>query len=102
MIAAESKAAGITRRQFTADDIRHRLLLAMINEAAAILDEGIAQSAGDIDLVSILGYGFPRWRGGLMHYASEIGWATIGDGLTSLCAEDPLVWTPARMITGGK
>jgi len=98
LIAAESAAVGITRRRFTADDIRHRLLLAMINEAAAILDEGIAQSAGDIDLVSILGYGFPRWRGGLMHYASEMGWAAIGDGLASLCAEDPLVWTPARYI----
>jgi 3-hydroxyacyl-CoA dehydrogenase len=49
-------------------------LLAMISEATAILAEGIAQRPQDIDLVLVHGYGFPRWRGGLMHYADRSGW----------------------------
>ncbi|MEK9718752.1 MAG: 3-hydroxyacyl-CoA dehydrogenase NAD-binding domain-containing protein, partial [Candidatus Puniceispirillum sp.] len=73
IIIEESVKVGIKRRSFSSQEISQRLLLAMINEAAAILDEGIAQKASDIDLVTILGYGFPRWRGGLMHYADTLG-----------------------------
>jgi len=88
----EAHFAKITRTDYSADDIRNRLLLAMINEAADILHEGIAASAADIDLVSVLGYGFPRWRGGLMHYADSLGVAAIVAGLDQLAEEDPLVW----------
>ncbi|WP_347837077.1 FAD-dependent oxidoreductase, partial [uncultured Planktomarina sp.] len=68
----EAHFSGITRTDYSSQEIRQRIVLAMINEAADILDAGIAQSAGDIDLVTVFGYGFPRWRGGLMHYADSL------------------------------
>ena len=71
----------------------------MINEAAAILDEGIAQSAADIDLVTVAGYGFPRWRGGLMHYADTLGVPHVLDRLAAFAEEDPVAWTPAALVT---
>ena len=98
LIAADSLAAGINRYQFTVEEIQHRLLLAMINEAADILDEGIAQSEKDIDLVSTHGYGFPRWRGGLMYYAEQLGYKTILSDLKKLCEEDKVVWRPSNYI----
>ena len=64
----------------------------MINEAADILYEGIAQSARDIDLVTVSGYGFPRWRGGLMHYADTIGVKRVVEELEALAKEDPIAW----------
>ncbi len=94
----ESHFAGRTRTDYKPDEIRHRLLLAMINEAADILAEGIAQSAQDIDIVTVFGYGFPRWRGGLMCYADTIGAAKILTDLNRLCEEDPLVWKPSKVI----
>ena len=94
----EAHLAGITRCDYSPDEIRRRLLLAMINEAAAIMEAGIAQSAADIDLVTVFGYGFPRWRGGLMHFADSLGATDILDGLKELACEDPLVWAPSAVI----
>lgn len=94
----EAHLAGITRCDYSADEIRRRLLLAMINEAAAIMEAGIAQSAADIDLVTVFGYGFPRWRGGLMYFADSLGATDILDGLEELAREDPLVWAPNNVI----
>jgi len=98
MIVEESHLAGVQRRAFTQAEIEERLVLAMINEAAAILDEGIALKASDIDLVEVLGYGFPRWRGGLMHYADSLGAAHILHRLQELAREDPVVWQAADLI----
>jgi 3-hydroxyacyl-CoA dehydrogenase len=94
----EARFAKITRREFTADEIRERLLIAMINEAAGILDEGIAQSAADIDLVTVAGYGFPRWRGGLMCYADTLGPKAVLERLNAFAEEDPVAWKPAALI----
>ncbi len=94
----EAHYAGVTRRGFSEDEIRDRLLIAMINEAAAILDEGIAGSAADIDLVTVAGYGFPRWRGGLMHYADTLGPEKVLEKLTEFGVEDPVAWKPAALI----
>jgi len=88
----EAHFSGITRTDYPSQEIRQRLVLAMINEAADILDAGIAQSAGDIDLVTVLGYGFPRWRGGLMHYADSLGVEKIVAQLEILAQEDPVAW----------
>ena len=98
IICREAEAANIKRRHFSSDEIQQRLLLAMINEAANILYEGIAVSAADIDLALVHGYGFPRWRGGLMHYADQLGATLIMAELTKLCDEDPLFWQPSRLI----
>ncbi len=89
---------GRTRTDYNAEEIRRRLLLAMINEAAEILNEGIAQNARDIDLVTVFGYGFPRWRGGLMHYADTLGAEAILAQLKELSGEDALVWRPSPVI----
>jgi len=96
----EAARAGVTRRAFTAEQIRDRLVLAMINEAAELLRDGIARSASDIDLVTVHGYGFPRWRGGLMCHADQIGVAQVLDGLRALHREDPLLWRPSAVLVG--
>lgn len=98
LIREESHFADVDRREFSHDEIRERILTAMINEAANILEEGIAQSAADIDLVLIHGYGFPRWRGGLMHYADRLGAETILSRLRTYGEEDPVVWKPSPLI----
>jgi 3-hydroxyacyl-CoA dehydrogenase len=78
-IEAESKRLGITRRNISDEEIVDRLLLALANEGARILAEGIAQRSSDIDVVYTAGYGFPRWRGGPM-FAAELR------GLTNVLA----------------
>lgn len=52
-----------------AETIRERLVLAMVNEGARILGEGICASAGELDLAMIMGTGFPPFRGGLLRFA---------------------------------
>lgn len=94
----EAHFAKITRREYSPSEIRERLMCAMINEAVGILEEGIAASASDIDLVTVFGYGFPRWRGGLMHYADQIGATNILATLEKLAKEDELVWSPRQAI----
>ena len=73
VIEAAAKAAGIERRAIGETEIIERMLYPMINEAARILDEGIALRASDIDVVWVYGYGWPAWRGGPMHYADAVG-----------------------------
>ena len=57
-------ARAITRRAIAPDEIQRRALLAMANEAALLLAEGVASRAADVDVVLVQGYGFPRWEGG--------------------------------------
>jgi len=73
LIERESAALGIERRDIDASEIVDRLIFALVNEGMKILDEGIAQRPGDIDIVYIYGYGFPAFRGGPMHYADAVG-----------------------------
>ncbi len=73
MIVEESKRLGITRRKISDQEIVERLVFALVNEGAQILDEKIAQRASDIDMVYLTGYGFPVWRGGPMLYADTVG-----------------------------
>lgn len=98
LIAEEARFAGVERTDIADDVVVERLLLAMINEAADILGESIAQSAADIDLVTVFGYGFPRWRGGLMHYADTIGAAEIVAKLRVLEATDPVIWKVSPVL----
>ncbi|MEO8170324.1 MAG: 3-hydroxyacyl-CoA dehydrogenase NAD-binding domain-containing protein, partial [Oxalobacteraceae bacterium] len=73
MIIAHSADLGIARRNISDQEIVERLVFSMVNEAAYILDEGIAQRASDIDIVYLSGYGFPVFRGGPMFYADTVG-----------------------------
>jgi 3-hydroxyacyl-CoA dehydrogenase len=98
LILDEAQKAGVTRENFTQSEIQTRLLYAMINEASAILEEGIAKSPSDIDLVLLHGYGFPRWRGGPMHYADEIGLDNILNQIREFEKQDPVVWKPNSLL----
>lgn len=70
LILSESERKGIARRSIPQERIMQRLLCAMRQEATSILDEGIARSPDDIDIVMVNAFGFPRWRGGPMHNAT--------------------------------
>jgi 3-hydroxyacyl-CoA dehydrogenase/enoyl-CoA hydratase/3-hydroxybutyryl-CoA epimerase len=61
-----------------------RMIYAMVNEAAVILDEKIVGSAAELDLAMIMGTGFPPFRGGLLRYADSIGVAKIVSRLEAL------------------
>ena len=73
MIIRHTEHLGLTRRKISDEEIVGRLVYALVNEGALIIEEGIASKASDIDIVYLSGYGFPRWRGGPMQYADEIG-----------------------------
>jgi 3-hydroxyacyl-CoA dehydrogenase len=101
MIAKHRESLGITPRKISDDEIVHRLVLSLVNEAAHILDEGIANKASDIDIVYIYGYGFPPHRGGPMNYANELGLFTVAQMMKKF-AQNPLddakFWEPAPLI----
>ncbi len=105
-ILAASQEAGIPRKPLSPETIAQRLVLAMIAEAADILAEGIAATPRDIDLVMVHGYGFPRWRGGLMHHADRLTVQKILHDIEQMALSDPLSWpTPAllrQMVTEGQ
>ena len=64
---------GIERREIGAEEIVERCVFALVNEGLRILEEGIAQRPGDIDVVYLYGYGFPAHRGGPMFHADAVG-----------------------------
>jgi len=74
LIRAESRRLGVEQRHSSETGIQDRMIRAITLEGQAILANGIASKAGDLDVIWVNGYGFPRWRGGPMHYASEQGW----------------------------
>ena len=69
LIGNASREKGIERRAFSQEEIRHRVLLTMANEAALLLAEGVTTRACDIDLVMVNGFGFPKWEGGPVFWA---------------------------------
>jgi 3-hydroxyacyl-CoA dehydrogenase len=73
MVVQHSKDIGVKRRDISDEEIVERLVYALVNEGAHILQEGIAAKASDIDVVYLAGYGFPIWRGGPMFYADSAG-----------------------------
>ena len=95
IIDATRAELGITPRQVSEEEIVDRLTLALANEGARILEEGIAQRASDIDVVYCFGYGFPRFRGGPMHVAESRGIQSVVDTIArfhgSLAAENWLI-----------
>ncbi|MEF7612738.1 3-hydroxyacyl-CoA dehydrogenase NAD-binding domain-containing protein [Aquincola sp. MAHUQ-54] len=98
IIEAAGAEAGFTRRAFTDEEIVERCVLALVNEGARILDDGIARRASDIDVVYVHGYGFPAWRGGPMHYAGTLGLEAVLARLRALEAAHGAQWTPAPLI----
>lgn len=99
IIEREAQAHGIDRQAIASDETVDRLIYALVNEGLRILEEGIAQRPGDIDVVYVYGYGFPAWRGGPMHYADAVGLDTvlarINEFRDRYGAEN---WTPAPLL----
>lgn len=90
---------GFQRRQISDEEIVERCIFALVNEGANILADGIAQLPSDIDVVFVNGYGFPRWRGGPMHYAQTLGYDKVLSRITEFCdAGDPRWWTPSKWL----
>lgn len=87
IITHASQQRGITRRTLSATDIQRRALLAMVNEAALLLSEGVASRASDIDVVLVQGYGFPRWEGGPVFWARQQDRATLEQDLQTIARE---------------
>lgn len=98
IIAEERAKLGIQPREFGDEEIVRRYMAAMINEAAKIVDEGIARRPLDVDITLLSGYGFPRWRGGPMKYADMVGLDRILHDIRTFAQEDDYFWQPARLI----
>lgn len=99
IISEEAEKAGIKQRTITDDEIVERCMLPLINEGARILEEGVAVRASDIDVVYLYGYGFPRWRGGPMFYANQLGLKHVRERILHYQAQQgPRWWTPAPLI----
>jgi 3-hydroxyacyl-CoA dehydrogenase len=98
IIDAERRRAGITPRSFTDEEIMRRYMAAMINEGANVVHQRIALRPLDVDVVFLSGYGFPRHRGGPMHYADSVGLAQILADIRGYAAEDPAFWKPSPLL----
>ena len=109
MIEQHRKSLGITPRKISDEEIVQRLVYSLVNEAAHILEEGIASKAGDIDMVYLMGYGFPIYRGGPMNYANEVGLFNVVQAMNRFALnplDDARFWQPApllaRLVAEGK
>ncbi|WP_340149634.1 3-hydroxyacyl-CoA dehydrogenase NAD-binding domain-containing protein [uncultured Sneathiella sp.] len=98
IIVKAARDAGINRRQVSDEEILKRCIYPMINEAAKILEEGIATRASDIDVIWVYGYGWPIYRGGPMRYADHIGLENIYNDLLKFREEHGDEWTPAPLL----
>ncbi len=101
MIEDHRKELGVTPRKISDEEIVQRLVYALVNEGARILEDGIASKSGDIDMVYLTGYGFPVWRGGPMHYASQVGLFNVAESMKRFAKnplDDAAFWQAAPLI----
>ena len=101
MVEQHRKDLGVTPRKISDEEIVQRLVYALVNEGAHILEDGIVTKSGDIDMVYLTGYGFPVWRGGPMHYANQVGLFNVVQSMHAF-ARNPLddadFWKPAPLL----
>lgn len=98
LILEASRRKGVKRRPVAAEEIRERLVFALVNEGARIIEEGIAARPADIDLVFIHGYGFPAYRGGPMFYADQVGLERVLESVERFAREDAFAWKPSALL----
>ncbi len=99
LIRAEAERLGVPQRSIQPGEIVSRCILALINEGARILEDGIAASPSDIDVIWCNGYGFPRHRGGPMFYADMLGLDAVLESVRGLASEHgERYWTPAELL----
>ncbi|WP_018912999.1 3-hydroxyacyl-CoA dehydrogenase NAD-binding domain-containing protein [Thiomonas sp. FB-6] len=94
---------GVRARAVSDREIVERCIYALVNEAARILEEGIAQRASDIDMVYLAGYGFPVWRGGPLLWADMQGSYMVARRMREFAAQpggDAAFWEPAPWLAG--
>jgi 3-hydroxyacyl-CoA dehydrogenase len=93
------KEQGIAPRKIADEEIVERCVFALVNEAARLLEEGIAQRASDVDMVYLTGYGFPLHRGGPMLYADQVGLYNVVRAAQRFAAESgDKFWQPAPLL----
>ncbi|MEO6102766.1 MAG: 3-hydroxyacyl-CoA dehydrogenase NAD-binding domain-containing protein, partial [Pseudoxanthomonas sp.] len=99
LIEQNSLELGLTRRKIGDEEIVERLVYALVNEGARILEEGIAAKASDIDVVYLAGYGFPVWRGGPMFYADTVGLYNVLAAMRRYAnGHEGKAWEPAPLL----
>ncbi len=96
IIETFSHSNNIDRRAFSDSEIVSRLIAVLANEGALLVEDGIAENHASVDMVQIHGYGFPRWRGGPMHYADTLGKNTISQSLELIVSASPDYWRIAK------
>jgi 3-hydroxyacyl-CoA dehydrogenase len=90
--------AGIQQRAISKEEIVDRLIYALVNEGARILEEGYALRAVDIDIIYLTGYGFPAHRGGPMWYADTVGLKKVYDRISEFHQQHGELWEPAPLL----
>ena len=101
LIRSHRAELGVASRSIDDAEIVDRLVYALVNEGARILEDGVAARASDIDVVYLTGYGFPRHRGGPMFYADQVGAARVLERIREFGRNphgDPDFWTPAPLL----
>jgi 3-hydroxyacyl-CoA dehydrogenase len=98
LFVEEAHRAGIAQRNATDGEIRDRLVYALINRGAYLLEEGVALRPGDIDIVYVYGYGFPPHHGGPMWCADEIGVDNVYARIREFEATFGPQWKPAPLL----
>ena len=101
MIEKHRAAQGITPRKISDEEIVQRLVFALVNEGAHIVEDGIAGKASDIDMVYLTGYGFPIFRGGPMLYADQVGLFNVVQAMNRFAQnphDDASFWQPAPLL----
>ena len=98
IIAEVAQENGIEQRAFTEEEILHRLLFASVNEVCRIIEEGKALRASDMDVMWLNGFGFPRYRGGLMYWADTIGAQAVYNQVAAWHQRYGARWAPAPLL----
>jgi 3-hydroxyacyl-CoA dehydrogenase len=98
IIAQVADQKGFQRRTFSDEEILRRLLFSSVNEACKILEEGKAVRASDIDVMWLNGFGFPRYRGGLMYWADTIGAREVYNQIASWHQRYGARWRPSDLL----
>jgi 3-hydroxyacyl-CoA dehydrogenase len=106
MADEEATKRGIMRRPIEDEEILARIMTALANEGARVLEDGFASRAGDIDVIYCYGFGYPRHRGGPMFYAETVGLATVLSRVREYRARFGDYWEPAplleKLVAGNK
>jgi 3-hydroxyacyl-CoA dehydrogenase len=97
-LQAISAEKGLQRSAISDEEIVWRILSAMVNEGARIVEEGYAQRASDIDVTYAFGYGFPKYRGGPMFWAEQQGLDKVYAKVKEYEAQYPERWKPAGLL----